>query len=126
MVGQKRVSVERKYDGEYCQVHTDLRKKDHYIKIFSKSGRDSTDYRASLRAVITECLSIGILQCKFKRQCIFEDDLLVWHEEKQQIKPFHEIRNHIPRAGHYLGCAADSAVGPTRTSDDHVLRLAVA
>lgn len=112
MVGQKRVSVERKYDGEYCQVHIDMRKKDQSIKVFSKSGRDSTDDRTGLHATIAECLSIGTLQCKFERQCILEGELLVWHDDRQQIEPFHKIRNHILRAGHFLGRAPDSPVGP--------------
>jgi hypothetical protein len=38
IAGRKTMSVERKYDGEYCQVHVELEKVGHRIKIFSKSG----------------------------------------------------------------------------------------
>ncbi len=52
MMGQKHISVERKYDGEYCQIHVDMSNKAHLIKIFSKSGRDSTQDRIDLHAPI--------------------------------------------------------------------------
>jgi DNA ligase 4 len=48
MAGSRRMSVERKYDGEYCQIHIDLSKDNDPIRIFSKSGRDSTDDRIGL------------------------------------------------------------------------------
>jgi DNA ligase-4 len=40
--------VERKYDGEYCQIYIDLSKDNDPIRIFFKSGRDSTDNRIGL------------------------------------------------------------------------------
>lgn len=43
-----RMSVEKKIDGEYCQVHVDLSKGRRCIQIFSKSGKDSTDDRSRL------------------------------------------------------------------------------
>ncbi|KAH7124504.1 hypothetical protein EDB81DRAFT_765325 [Dactylonectria macrodidyma] len=46
--GPRRMSVERKYDGEYCQIHIDLNKSGAAIKIFSKSGRDSTSDRIGI------------------------------------------------------------------------------
>ncbi|EGY17676.1 ATP dependent DNA ligase domain-containing protein [Verticillium dahliae VdLs.17] len=42
----KRVSCEKKMDGEYCQVHVDLSKGSRSVQIFSKSGKDSTQDRA--------------------------------------------------------------------------------
>lgn len=42
------VSVEQKIDGEYCQVHVDVRNGSRKIQIFSKSGKDSTEDRKSL------------------------------------------------------------------------------
>src|SRR4051794_17434956 len=40
----REASVERKYDGEYCQVHVRRQEGGQIeIKLFSKSGRDSTD-----------------------------------------------------------------------------------
>jgi len=35
-------------DAEYCQIHIDLSKGSDWIKIFSKSGRDSTQDRAKI------------------------------------------------------------------------------
>lgn len=48
LVGRREVSVERKYDGEYCQIPIQRHRTGHDISIFSKSGRDSTRYRVGL------------------------------------------------------------------------------
>lgn len=49
MIGNRQISCEQKIDGEYCQVHIDLSKPTlHEIRIFSKSGKDSTRDRKSL------------------------------------------------------------------------------
>lgn len=46
--------MERKYDGEYCQIHIDLEAgADNWLKIFSKSGRDSTKDRARVHKYVT-------------------------------------------------------------------------
>jgi DNA ligase 4 len=50
LAGQRRLCVERKYDGEYCQVHIDLSKGRDCIKIFSESGKDLTNDRIGLHA----------------------------------------------------------------------------
>jgi hypothetical protein len=42
LVGHRKASVERKYDGEYCQIHIQRRRAGDDINIFSKSGRNST------------------------------------------------------------------------------------
>ncbi|KAL7625078.1 hypothetical protein AAE478_004292 [Parahypoxylon ruwenzoriense] len=47
MGGSREVSCEQKIDGEYCQIHIDLRKPQS-IQIFSKSGKDSTQDRVGL------------------------------------------------------------------------------
>lgn len=48
------MSMERKYDGEYCQIHIDLSKKnDEWLKIFSKSGRDSTGDRVRVHEYVS-------------------------------------------------------------------------
>lgn len=41
----KRMSIERKYDGKYCQVHIDLARRTQRTQNFSKSGKDSTSDR---------------------------------------------------------------------------------
>ncbi|KAH8727374.1 hypothetical protein GQ44DRAFT_725266 [Phaeosphaeriaceae sp. PMI808] len=110
----RRLSVERKYDGEYCQVHIDLSKGKKCIKIFSKSGRDSTDDRIGLHDVVRDCLRLESAECKIKKQCILEGELLVWNDDKERIEPFHKIRKHVSRSGRYLGTRADS---PTDTSE---------
>jgi DNA ligase 4 len=46
------MSAERKYDGEYCQVHIDLGENKSCIKIFSKSGKDSTNDRIGLHGAL--------------------------------------------------------------------------
>lgn len=47
-MGDGRMSVENKIDGEYCQIHIDLGKPRNIIQIFSKSGKDSTEDRNRL------------------------------------------------------------------------------
>ncbi|KAJ3519640.1 hypothetical protein NM208_g14045 [Fusarium decemcellulare] len=47
-MGHRRMSVEDKIDGEYCQIHIDLSKGERCIQIFSKSGKDSTEDREAL------------------------------------------------------------------------------
>lgn len=42
----RNVLVERKYDGEYCEIHIDLSRPPHnQFRIFSKNGKDATDDR---------------------------------------------------------------------------------
>lgn len=44
-MGHGQMSVERKIDGEYCQIHIDLSDARRPLQIFSKSGKDSTEDR---------------------------------------------------------------------------------
>lgn len=54
MAAGRRMSMERKYDGEYCQIHIDISKKnDGWLKIFSKSGRDSTGDRTRVHEYVS-------------------------------------------------------------------------
>jgi len=64
MAGSRRMSVERKYDGEYCQIHIDLTKGNDPIRIFPKSGRDSTDDRIGLHGAIRDCLRLRLNDCR--------------------------------------------------------------
>lgn len=49
MAQNRRMSLEKKYDGEYCQIHVDLTKGlAKCLKIFSKSGKDSTNDRIKI------------------------------------------------------------------------------
>ena len=52
MADKRVMSVERKYDGEYCQIHIDRSQGSDSIQIFSKSGKDSTKDRIRLHGAI--------------------------------------------------------------------------
>jgi DNA ligase-4 len=55
----RRMSVEKKYDGEYCQIHIDMSKgKGNRIQIFSKSGKDSTEDRAGIHMYVNILVKI--------------------------------------------------------------------
>jgi len=62
----RRTSVERKYDGEYYQIHIDLNKARDCIKIFSKSGKNSTSDRIGLYRVLRDSLELDT-DCKIKK-----------------------------------------------------------
>lgn len=54
--GHKRVSCEKKMDGEYCQIHVDLSKGlGKCIQIFSKSSKDSTRDRNDIHQYARSC-----------------------------------------------------------------------
>ncbi|KAL3450472.1 hypothetical protein BJX65DRAFT_270870 [Aspergillus insuetus] len=112
MIDQRRMSVERKYDGEYCQIHIDLSKHPDSIQIFSKSGKDSTADRAGVHQAIKDSLKIGQPECKFSQRCILEGELLVWSEERQSILQFHKLRKFISRSGTFIGIDSDSPPQP--------------
>ncbi|KAK5188412.1 hypothetical protein LTR92_011531, partial [Exophiala xenobiotica] len=58
LAGHKEINVERKYDGEYCQIHVSRTNSQHHITIFSKSGRDSTMDRVGVHDAIKRCLGL--------------------------------------------------------------------
>ncbi|KAH8691873.1 hypothetical protein BGW36DRAFT_303446 [Talaromyces proteolyticus] len=117
LAGSRLLSIERKYDGEYCQVHIDRSRGQDCIKIFSKSGRDSTDDRIGLHKALRQSLKLDSADCSFKERCIVEGELLVWNDTDQKIAPFHRIRNHVTRGGYFLGTARDL---PAR-DDEHLM-----
>ncbi|OJJ49017.1 hypothetical protein ASPZODRAFT_60292 [Penicilliopsis zonata CBS 506.65] len=108
MIGRRRMSLERKYDGEYCQIHIDLHKGGNYIQIFSKSGKDSTYDRAGIHQAINRSLRIGKSDCKFTRRCVLEGELLVWSDKQKKILDFHKLRRFISRSGTSIGTDNDS------------------
>lgn len=108
MAGRRRMSLERKYDGEYCQVHIDLTRRPNTIQIFSKSGKDSTVDRAGIHQVVKDTLRIGERDCRFSRRCILEGELLVWSDEHGKIMDFHKLRKFICRSGTFIGIENDS------------------
>lgn len=104
----RKMSVERKYDGEYCQIHVNLNKGSDCIQIFSKSGKDSTIDRKGLHEAIRQSLRIGQPECKFARQCILEGEMVVYNDLENRVSEFHKIRKHVSRSGSWLGTELDS------------------
>lgn len=114
MAGGKLMSVEQKYDGEYCQVHIDMSKaSSERIQIFSKSGRDSTQDRIRLHYAIEASVNLQSRsqQCMIKGRCILEGELLIYNRTTGTIEPFHKIRKHVQHGGCFLNQEADSPVG---------------
>ncbi|KEQ61255.1 DNA ligase/mRNA capping enzyme, partial [Aureobasidium melanogenum CBS 110374] len=109
--------VERKYDGEYCQIHVDLTRGDDWLRIYSKSGRDSTEDRAGLRSTIKRCLRIGSDKCRVKRACILVGEMVVFSDVQDSVLGFDEIRKHVSRAGSFIGVEND----PPRQSSEHLM-----
>ncbi|CAG8405209.1 unnamed protein product [Penicillium salamii] len=112
MVNGRRMSIERKYDGEYCQIHVDMSNKFAPIQIFSKSGKDSTADRDKVIPVIEEALGLGSSDCKISGRCILEGELLVWNDEDGEIMDFNKLRRLLPRSGILLGVENDSPPQP--------------
>jgi len=108
MAGRRRMSLERKYDGEYCQIHIDLGKGKNWVQIFSKSGKDSTLDREGVHETLKKCLKIGEPNCKFSSKCILEAELVVWNDKDGKVEEFHKLRKHVSRSGSFLGTAYDS------------------
>ncbi|PYH89345.1 putative ATP-dependent DNA ligase [Aspergillus ellipticus CBS 707.79] len=108
MVGSRRMSMERKYDGEYCQIHIDLSNRLNPIQIFSKSGKDSTADRAGIHQVIRDSLRLDETDCKISHRCILEGELLVWSDKHDKIMDFHKLRKFISRSGTFIGTESDS------------------
>lgn len=108
MADRHRMSMERKYDGEYCQIHIDLTKHPNSIQIFSKSGKDSTADRSGVHHILKQALRIGTSECRFSRRCIVEGELLVWSDKHGKIADFHKLRKFISRSGVFIGTDHDS------------------
>lgn len=108
MANGRRMSIERKYDGEYCQIHVDLTDKRSPVRIFSKSGKESTQDRSGIFSILEKSLRIGSEQCKFSHRCILEGELVVWSEKRGEIADFHKLRRFLPRSGTLIGVDNDS------------------
>ncbi|KAI1818170.1 hypothetical protein GGS20DRAFT_530065 [Poronia punctata] len=108
MINSREFACEQKLDGEYCQIHIDLRKNQNRIQIFSKSGKDSTTDRVNVHKAIRESLKLGTKDCPIKTGCILEGELLVYSTKENKILPFHKIRKHVNRSGSFIGTMKDS------------------
>ncbi|KAL8366801.1 hypothetical protein RB595_008748 [Gaeumannomyces hyphopodioides] len=112
-MGHGRMSVEKKMDGEYCQVHIDLSRGANCIQIFSKSGKDSTQDRVNLHPAISSSLALGKESCRLRKGCILEGELVVYSERDGKILPFEKIRKHVSRSGSFFHRSAlDSQAHP--------------
>jgi DNA ligase 4 len=109
----RRINVERKYNGEYCQIHIDLNQARHHIKIFFKSGKDSIIDRAGLYRAMRDSLTLNIADCRIKR-CILEGELLIWIDNDKRIEPFHKVRKHVKQSGRFIGITRDSPVNSNK------------
>jgi DNA ligase 4 len=81
-----------------------------YIKIISKSGKDSTNNCIGLHGALRDSLKLGRDDCQIERQCILKGELLVWSNHCERIELFYKIRKHVQRSGRFLGNVRDSPV----------------
>jgi DNA ligase-4 len=119
MLGKQQWVLERKYDGEYCEVHVDLSISADpalCIKIFSKSGKDSTLDRKGIHKTLLRCLKLGRPESKIKRRAIILGELIVWSDQEKEPMPFDKIRKFVTRSGVRIGTDADSQRHP----DEHL------
>ncbi|EXJ60826.1 hypothetical protein A1O7_04979 [Cladophialophora yegresii CBS 114405] len=105
---QRTMSVERKYDGWYVQVHIDVSKDTDRIQIFSKRSKDLTRATWRLHDAIQAGLRLGQPDCPITRGCILEGEMLVWSRNEQAIQPFCKIRKYVDINGRTIGTATDS------------------
>lgn len=111
MLGQERWVLERKYDGEYCEIHIDLNRSsrvEECITIFAKSGKDSTTDRVGIHKTLIDCLCLGKPDCKIRSRAILLGELVAYSDEQRRILPFEEIRKHVLRSGRSIGTDNDS------------------
>ena len=113
MLGGQKWALERKYDGEYCEIHIDLSKSlkvEECITIFSKSGKDSTADRIGIRKTLIDCLSLGKPDCKIKSKAIILGEFVAYSAAERQVLPFDQIRKHVLRSGRAIGTDNDSPI----------------
>ncbi|UPX19906.1 DNA ligase (ATP) [Ascochyta rabiei] len=108
MAGNHAWAAENKYDGEYCEIHIDLKNTPGNIKIFSKNGKDATADRMSLHSTIREALRVGRSDCAFQSKCIVLGEMVLYSDKEKKIMPFSKIRKHISRSGSFIGTLQDS------------------
>lgn len=101
------MSIERKYDGEYCQIHVDLTQPNP-IRIFSKSGKESTVDRSGVFPILEKVLHLNHTAPKVTSRCILEAELVVWSDKKGDMTDFNKIRKFVSRSGTYIGADNDS------------------
>ena len=108
VIDGRTMSIEKKHDGEYCQIHIDMSKGENCVQMFSKSCKDSTSDRRGVHQAIKDSLRLGRPDCGFSEKCILEGELLVWSDRTKGILEFHKLRKHVSRSGSFLGTELDS------------------
>lgn len=120
MLANQQWVLERKYDGEYCEIHIDMSSSStdfaKCIKIFSKSGKDSTRDRSGIHKTLIRCLRLGRPECKIKKRAIILGELFVWSDRDREPMPFDKIRKFVTRSGVRIGTDEDSQ----RQPDEHL------
>ncbi|KAK9369252.1 ATP dependent DNA ligase domain-containing protein [Lipomyces kononenkoae] len=106
--------AETKYDGERMQIHLSLNPP--FIKIFSKSGRESTEDRTGIHEAIKKALRIFKYSDEsspagFQKSVILEAELVVFDKQENRIAEFHRISDHVYRAGIRINAANDPSRG---------------
>lgn len=110
MLGTDSWVIERKYDGEYAEIHIDLSRSktpSECIKIFAKSGKDATKDRQGIHETLVKCLRLGTPDCQIKQKVILLGELVAWSDSTRSILPFEEIRKHVTRSGVHIGTNKD-------------------
>ena len=105
----RRMGLERKYDGEYCQIHVQRKDTGYEIQIFSKSGKDSTMDRIGIHKAIEKCLRLGKSDCTISHSCILVGELLPWSNRQKRILPFHALRRHVRKSVTQLAAHTDTS-----------------
>ncbi|EIW58323.1 uncharacterized protein TRAVEDRAFT_124375 [Trametes versicolor FP-101664 SS1] len=108
--GADKVWVETKYDGERAQIHVWFDDDgDPRIRIFSKSGRDSTLDRAGIHSIVYAALGIPYPgsyaeadaqssdTLPFKRGIVVEAEMVAYSDALGRIDEFWRIRSLIAR-----------------------------
>ena len=108
VIDGRTMSIEKKHDGEYCQIHIDMSKGENCVQMFSKSCKDSTSDRRGVHQAIKDSLRLGRPDCGFSKKCILEGELVVWSDRTKGILEFHKLRKHVSRSGSFLGTELDS------------------
>ncbi|KAJ9604851.1 hypothetical protein H2200_010966 [Cladophialophora chaetospira] len=102
------MSVDRKYDGYYCQIHIDVSPEQIKYKIISKSGKDQTANWTCLHRPIEFGLQLKEEDCPLKGHCILEAEALIWDGRDRVIQPFCKLRKYFEYHGRTIGAEADS------------------
>ncbi len=120
MAGQRTMSVERKYDGWYVQVHIDMsRSRDNRIHLISRRGKNLTTAAFGLHDALEEGLRLNEPDCLITRNCIVEVEMVVWNRKKKAIEEFCKVRKHILIHGHTIGTAMDSP----KSADEQLMAI---